>query len=568
MFYNIIRSSKIQLIFFLLIGCVLSICLKYEVMWDFANYHYYNPWAFLNGRVGYDIAPAGLNTYFNPLMDIPLYLMIQYFNDSPNIIYAFQGLYFGGLLYVFFKILGLFFDGSTWTGRASILAAMLIGSTGWATFMQIGTSTNEEAMALLVLLSFYLLLKEIFVSKSGRWQVYFGSGFILGSAMGLKLTVVIYCISTGLSLILFYKEIVKNKRNIPLFILGGILGFLLFNGFWMYMMWDKFQNPFFPFLNNIFQSEYLPNENFRDKKMLPENIWEYIFYPFYVAFFQRRTEGNALILDYRLLFIYVMSVVYCISLFWKREKIRTYNRIFLFTGLWLFISYVLWLTMFTITRYYIILELFVAMFIVKFFVEFLPQARIAKILFISIGIVVFYSLVMTPFFSDTWEQRKDDYQLKQTLLYDLTKKKPTQGEYKSLSSYKRFVDIEDINIPDNTLIKLYNLPSSFVLPFWGQNKNIRGVLVKQQAYTWNKDQDLFSMPSWQNLIQNALASHNGPEIAVIAETEIFKYNLHTERLNEFKNMYCRKLFNNMYNLSICVPNESKEQFFPQGSNDK
>ena len=33
-------------------------------------------------------------------------------------------------------------------------------------------------------------------------------------------------------------------------------------------------------------------------------------------------------------------------------------------------------------------------------------------------------------------------------------------------------------------------------------------------------------------------------------------------------MYCRKLFNNMYNLSICVPNESKEQFFPQGSNDK
>ena len=565
---NIIRISKIQLIFFLLIGCVLSICLKYEVMWDFANYHYYNPWAFLNGRVGYDIAPAGLNTYFNPLMDIPLYLMIQYFNDSPNIIYAFQGLYFGGLLYVFFKILGLFFDGSTWTGRASILAAMLIGSTGWATFMQIGTSTNEEAMALLVLLSFYLLLKEIFVVKSGRWQVYFGSGFILGSALGLKLTVVIYCISTGLSLILFYKEIVKNKRNIPLFILGGILGFLLFNGFWMYMMWDKFQNPFFPFLNNIFQSEYFPAENFRDDTFLPKSIWEYIFYPFYGAFFQRRTEGNALILDYRLLFVYVMFVVYCISLFWKREKVRTYNRIFLFTALWLFISYVLWLTMFTITRYYIILELFVAMFIVKFFVEFFPRARIAKILFISTGIVVFYSLVMTPFFSDTWEQRKDDYQLKQTLLYDLTKKKPTQGEYKSLSSYKRFVDIEDINIPDNTLIKLYNLPSSFVLPFWGQNKNIRGVWVKQQAYKWNKDQDLFSMPSWQHLIQNALASHNGPEIAVIAETEIFKYNLHTERLNEFKNMYCRKLFNNMYNLSICVPNELKEQFFPQGSNDK
>lgn len=50
------------------------------------------------------------------------------------------------------------------------------------------------------------------------------------------------------------------------------------------MMWDKFQNPFFPFLNGIFQSEYFPAENFRDDTFLPKSIWEYIFYPFMLPF--------------------------------------------------------------------------------------------------------------------------------------------------------------------------------------------------------------------------------------------------------------------------------------------
>ena len=562
MFYNIIRSSKIQLIFFLLIGCVLSICLKYEVMWDFANYHYYNPWAFLNGRVGYDIAPAGLNTYFNPLMDIPLYLMIQYFNDSPNIIYAFQGLYFGGLLYVFFKILGLFFDGSTWTGRASILAAMLIGSTGWATFMQIGTSTNEEAMALLVLLSFYLLLKEIFVSKSGRWQVYFGSGFILGSAMGLKLTVVIYCISTGLSLILFYKEIVKNKRNIPLFILGGILGFLLFNGFWMYMMWDKFQNPFFPFLNNIFQSEYLPNENFRDKKMLPENIWAWIFAPFYRAIFKQGVEENALYLDYRFVFVYIIFIFVVTSLLLSkfRSAMTTKTK---FLSVNFFLGYVLWLAVFSINRYTIFLELLAEIILVKIYVYAFPKKEFLQILYISLGIIMFYSCVSTPYYSDCWDKRTDQAYKDRNRAYYVMKNKEMP---ESKNVYEQYIKINDIKLPQNVVALLYGQPSAVLLPLLNEN-GVRGIIMHQNVSFDNEGKDIFENYKWKEIKENALKNHKGPKIAIFAENNSVFHPVMLQVSEYTKNMKCRILDNNILFWTICVPPELENKIFADMDNE-
>ena len=33
----------------------------------------YTPWAWLNGRYGFDLAPAQLQTFHNPLVDLPLH---------------------------------------------------------------------------------------------------------------------------------------------------------------------------------------------------------------------------------------------------------------------------------------------------------------------------------------------------------------------------------------------------------------------------------------------------------------------------------------------------------------
>jgi hypothetical protein len=47
-----------------------------DANWDLQNYHYYNAWALLTGRLDRDIAAAQLQTYLNPLLDVPFYLMV------------------------------------------------------------------------------------------------------------------------------------------------------------------------------------------------------------------------------------------------------------------------------------------------------------------------------------------------------------------------------------------------------------------------------------------------------------------------------------------------------------
>jgi hypothetical protein len=50
-----------------------SIHLGVDQMWDLKNYHLYNPLAALDDRYLYDIAPAGLQSYYNPILDFPFF---------------------------------------------------------------------------------------------------------------------------------------------------------------------------------------------------------------------------------------------------------------------------------------------------------------------------------------------------------------------------------------------------------------------------------------------------------------------------------------------------------------
>ena len=50
-----------------------------EAGWDFQNYHWYDPYAFLNGPLGFDLAVAHHATYYNPLLDVPLFWMGTHF---------------------------------------------------------------------------------------------------------------------------------------------------------------------------------------------------------------------------------------------------------------------------------------------------------------------------------------------------------------------------------------------------------------------------------------------------------------------------------------------------------
>jgi hypothetical protein len=45
-----------------------SLWLGQDRNWDQLNYHIYNAFALLNDKLSIDLAPAGMQTYFNPLL--------------------------------------------------------------------------------------------------------------------------------------------------------------------------------------------------------------------------------------------------------------------------------------------------------------------------------------------------------------------------------------------------------------------------------------------------------------------------------------------------------------------
>src|SRR3954447_9153655 len=74
-------DRKVQNIIYSLLGVVpitfglLSIMLGQDSNWDLRNYHWYNAHAFLTGRLGFDMVPAQTPTFYNPTIDLPLYLI-------------------------------------------------------------------------------------------------------------------------------------------------------------------------------------------------------------------------------------------------------------------------------------------------------------------------------------------------------------------------------------------------------------------------------------------------------------------------------------------------------------
>ena len=55
---------------------VAMLLLGVDANWDLRNYHLYNVHAWFTGRGAMDIAPAQLQSWHNPLLDVPLYLIV------------------------------------------------------------------------------------------------------------------------------------------------------------------------------------------------------------------------------------------------------------------------------------------------------------------------------------------------------------------------------------------------------------------------------------------------------------------------------------------------------------
>ena len=126
-----------------IIFCSLAASRGPEASWDLLNYHQYNPFALLNKPFGYDRVPAQSQTFLNPALDIPYYLLRSGLNDWPRTLNAMQAFPQAVAAFLAYLIALETVPSHVRGRRLLALLATAFGATGAAALPTLGTSQSE-----------------------------------------------------------------------------------------------------------------------------------------------------------------------------------------------------------------------------------------------------------------------------------------------------------------------------------------------------------------------------------------------------------------------------------------
>ncbi|WP_426661248.1 hypothetical protein [Rhodanobacter aciditrophus] len=342
----------------LLLGVLGSVLQKQDASWDLRNYHLYNAWAMLHGRQSLDLVAAGMQSFFNPLLDLPYYLLgTGPLEHMPRVLAGLQGLWYGGLVFVLLRIAARLADLQGRVFDASDLFAVLIGATGTMAVSQLGMSSNEMPLALLVLLAICLLL-PICVSeptaRSGRRVLL--AGLLCGLAAGLKPTAIVYPPAMMCALLAASGWRHRAWRLGLLFAGAALGGFLVAYGWWGWALYRLTGNPVFPMFNQVFRSGWVPTVSGTDGQFLPRSIGQWLFYPFYWVRENQRVVTEVSFADPRYALGMLALLGLALSAWFRRRQPPRGREAMRLLAVFVALAYVAWLALFSILRYAIPIE--------------------------------------------------------------------------------------------------------------------------------------------------------------------------------------------------------------------
>ncbi|MES2262029.1 MAG: hypothetical protein V4724_26205 [Pseudomonadota bacterium] len=268
---------------------LVSMALGQDVNWDLSNYHLYNAYALLNGRIGFDLAPAQFQSYFNPTLDLLYYGLIHALppQGAAFVMGLLHGFNFVLLLALARRLLPQTASGGY---RLPLLLA-LAGCLGTAFLSQLGNTMGDDMTSLCVLGALLWLLRQWPQLAQGRARgllIALGAGVVMGLGTGLKLTNANYALALCLALLTLPAGLWLRLRTAFVFGVGVLAGIAAAAGYWYWTMWSVFGNPLFPQFNNIFKAPLAAPIGVADTGWLPQGWLEAVLWPFIFTLNPRR----------------------------------------------------------------------------------------------------------------------------------------------------------------------------------------------------------------------------------------------------------------------------------------
>ena len=496
-------TIRLKILFlFLFVAGMYSITRGQDIWWDNLNYHLYNPFSLLQGTWGSAAAAAGTHSFLNPLPDLYYYFFFTVFFNHPRCLAFFMGLPFGLFAWQVYCIALDIWEGKNKYLWTTVILLLTITAAGISS--QIGTNTNEILLGNFVLMSFWLLC--LFVKDPEKqFKKIVWAACICGAAAGMKLTLAPFCIALLSGYLLQWKQLKHPFKGLCLFALSGLAGFLLTNGYFMWKLYVQYGNPIFPYYNDIFHSPYFESVYLADTRKLPKFLLHKLFFPFTWAFklSPYAAEETVMHQDMRLALGYIAVVVLFIRL-WTKSLVAMNKRLLCTILVYAVISYVLWLTSFSVLRYATVIEFLAVLLLCVMIASYRSIWR-------EVTIVTLCGVLL----STTTPQDLGHF-IFEPQVVDFMWKKPT--------------------IEDDSLVWFVNFPTSYLAPLLNKKATYMGnFLYQDEEYpkryaslleTFHANPKTFEQLHFEKYQQQLIANHQGP-IYIVSVNWPLKDNVKT-----------------------------------------
>ncbi|HLY05455.1 MAG TPA: hypothetical protein VKR31_06890 [Rhizomicrobium sp.] len=344
---------------------VLVISRGKDASWDFRNYHWYIPYAFLHGRLGIDVAVAHQATYYNPFLDTPFYLLATHLHAwlALGILGATQGANVIPLYFLSRSLLRV-------EPRCLIAAiATLLCMLGSLTLYLAGATYYDNVMSLFVLAALAIAIGKRETLRdgtlSGNAWIAGAGGLLLGMAVGLKLPEAPFALGTAAALVVLPGNAANRVVRLPAALAGGLLGFAIFEAYWMTEMLRLTGNPVFPYFNQYFHSPLALPAPYRDLRFIPHSLEHQLLFPLLFSI-DWRVADDLPFRDIRVGIAYVLVIATVPVWLLARRRQNPLIAPDVAAALFAFaaVSYAIWLKIFAIYRYIVVLEMLAPLLII------------------------------------------------------------------------------------------------------------------------------------------------------------------------------------------------------------
>jgi hypothetical protein len=391
-----------------------------DMAWDTLDYHFYAGFSALHDRFGQDYFAAGPQSYLNPYIFVPFYLLASSGLTALEVglvLAAVQSM----LLWLVYELALAVAPPTKPAARLALaLCAVTLALANPVLIGQLGSSFADVLTAEMVLAGWLLLALAARTPSAMRVVC---AALVLGCASALKLTNALHAVSAGVMVLLIPGSWRNKVRHATLFVLAGAGGFAAVAAPWSIRLQQHFGNPFFPLFNGIFRSPQFTTARIIQYRFIPPSLDAALLRPFAMLTPRSMVHVEQAAPDLRYALLLAATALAALVWGWRRwhgntsrpeKAIRDDSgRVLAALGLGFLVDWILWLTASGNSRYFIPMACVAAALAVALIFRFCsqwPKAR--NYLLLAVFVVQFYQLRYgTQYQSLPWDPHEPWFQV-------------------------------------------------------------------------------------------------------------------------------------------------------------